>query len=163
MSLATWDEIGALILGHLELRGKWLTLEVNSAARAERGKQMLRQLLGGLVAAPITETQSVESALEEHRTRKRSSAGPKLPSEEVARVTRELLDRHYHKVIGEPLPALGGLAPREAVHTPEGRERVISWLKCLENGEAHRAAREGTVPYDFSWMWRELDVVEVRR
>jgi hypothetical protein len=84
----------------MELRGKWLVLEVNSAARAERGKQMLMQLLGGLVATPITETQRVESALEEHRARKRSSAeeaAPKLPPEEAARVMRELLDRHYRR------------------------------------------------------------------
>ncbi len=69
LSLASWDETGALVLGHLQLRDKWLVLEVNSAARAERGKQMLMQLLGGLVATPITETQSVQSALEEHRAR----------------------------------------------------------------------------------------------
>jgi hypothetical protein len=91
LSLASWDETGALVLGHLQLRGKWLVLEVNSAARAECGKQMLMQLLGGLVATPMIETQSVESALEEHRARKRSSAeeaAPKLPPEEAARVNR---------------------------------------------------------------------------
>jgi hypothetical protein len=166
LSLASWDETGALVLGHLQLRGKWLVLEVNSAARAERGKQMLMQLLSGLVATPITETQNVESALEEHRARKRSSAqeaAPKLPPEEAARVMRELLDRHYRRVIAEPLPALGNLPPREAARTVEGREKVIGWLKYLENGEGRRAHREGTPPYDFSWMWRELGVLEERR
>ena len=165
LSLASWDETGALVLGHLQLRDKWLVLEVNSAARAERGKQMLMQLLSGLVATPITETQSVQSALEEHRARKRSSAeeaAPKLPPEEAARVMRELLDRHYRRVIAEPLPALGNLPPREAAHTVEGREKVIGWLKYLENGEGRRAHREGTPPYDFSWMWRELGVLEER-
>ena len=166
MSLASWDETGALVLGHLELRSKWLTLEVNSAARAERGKQMLMQLLGGLATTPITETQSVQSALEEHRARKRSSAeesAPKLPPEEAAHVMRDLLDRHYRRIIDEPLPALGNLAPREAVGTMEGREKVISWLKYLENGEGHRARSDGMAPYDFSWMWRELGVLEQRR
>lgn len=126
LSLASWDETGALVLGHLQLRGKWLVLEVNSAARAERGKQMLMQLLSGLVATPITEMQSVESALEDHRARKRSSAeeaAPKLPPEEAARVMRELLDRHYRRVIAEPLPALGNLLPREAARTVEGRQK----------------------------------------
>jgi len=166
LSLASWDDTGALVLGHLQLRRKWLVLEVNSAARAERGKQMLMQLLCGLVATPITETQSVESALEEHRARKRSSseeAAPKLPPEEAARVMRELLDRHYRRVIAEPLPALGNLPPREAARTVEGREKVIGWLKYLENGEGRRAHRQGTPPYDFSWMWRELGVLEERR
>ncbi|MGA7872088.1 MAG: hypothetical protein WCA22_14470, partial [Candidatus Binatus sp.] len=166
MSLATWDETGALVLGHMELRGKWLVLEVNSAARAERGKQMATKLLGGLVATPITETQSVQSALEEHRARKRPPAAqpaPKLPPEEVARVMSELLDRHYRRVIDEALPTLGNLRPRDAVRTPEGRQKVIDWLKQLENGEARRARKDGTPPYDFSWMWRELGVLEERR
>jgi hypothetical protein len=109
------------------------------------------------------EPQSVESALEEHRARKRSSdqeAAPKLPPEEAARVMRELLDRHYRRVIAEPLPALGNLPPREAARTVEGREKVIDWLKYPENGEGRRAHREGTPPYDFSWMWREIGVLE---
>ena len=166
MSLASWDETGALILGHGELRGKWLVLEVNSAARAERGKQMLMKLLGGLVTTPVTETQSLQSALAEHRARKRSSAeeaASKLPPEDAARVMGQLLDRHYRRVIDEPLPALGNLPPREAVSTLEGRQKVISWLKYLENGEGRRARKDATPPYDFSWMWRELGVLEERR
>ena len=82
--------------------------------------------------------------------------------EEAARAMRELLDRHYRRVIAEPLPALGNLPPREAARTVEGREKVIGWLKYLENGEGRRAHREGTPPYDFSWMWRELGVLEER-
>jgi len=166
LSLASWDDTGALLLGHLELRGKWLVLEVNSLARADRGKQMLRQLLGKLVGAPVSETQSVESALEEHRGRKRSSApeaAPPLPADEAARVMKEFLDRHYQRVIDEPLPATGNISPREAVGTSEGRGKVIGWLKYLENGESRRAQKEGTPPYDFTWMWGELGVLGERR
>jgi hypothetical protein len=166
LSLTSWDDTGALLLGHLELRGKWLVLEVNSLARADHGNQMLQQLLGKLVGASVSETQSVESALEEHRGRKRSSAreaAPPLPADEAARVMREFLDRHYRHVIDEPLPAIGDISPREAVCTPEGRAKVIGWLKYLENGESRRAQRERTQPYDFTWMWGELGVLEERR
>ncbi len=145
LSLASWDDTGALVLGHVELRGKWLVLEVNSLARADRAKLMVRHLLGGLVGAPVTETQSVESALEEHRGRKRSSAqeaAPPLPADEAARVMKEFLDRHYRCVIDEPLPATGNISPRESVGTQEGREKVIGWLKYLENGESRRAQKE---------------------
>jgi hypothetical protein len=75
---------------------------------------------------------------------------------------RELLDRHYRRVIDEPLLALGSIPPREAVRTLEGRHKVIGWLKYLENGEGRRARRDGMSPYDFSWMWRELGVLEER-
>jgi hypothetical protein len=49
LSLASWDETGGLVLGRIEMRSKWLVLEANSLARADRGKQMIGQLLGGLV------------------------------------------------------------------------------------------------------------------
>ena len=44
LSLASWDETGGLVLGRIEMRSKWLVLEVNSLARADRGKQMIGQL-----------------------------------------------------------------------------------------------------------------------
>ena len=166
LSLASWDENGALLLGHVELRDKWLVLEVDSMARAERGKLMLRELLGGLIGDPITETQGVDSALKEQRGRKRSLTKkdePLLAADEAARVMREFLDRHYRRVIDEPLPAIGNVSPREAVSTAEGREKVIGWLKYLENFESLRAQNEGTQPYEFTWIWHELGVLEERR
>jgi hypothetical protein len=61
---------------------------------------------------------------------------------------REFLDRHYRRVIEELLPAIVDVSPREAVGSPEEREKVIRWLKYLENGESRRAQKEGTPPYD---------------
>ena len=87
---------------------------------------------------------------------------PNFLPEEAARIMRELLDRHYRRVIAEPLPALGNIPPREAVRTPGGRQKVIGWLEYLENGEGRRARKDGTLPYDFNWMWRELGVLEER-
>src|SRR5262249_44008464 len=141
ISLASWDESGALLLGHVELRGEWLVVKVNSVSRADRGKQRLRELLGGLIGEPLTETQSVAIALEEQRNRKRSPAKdnePTLPADESRRAMRDFLDRHYRRVIDEPLPATGNVSPREAVSTAEGREKVIGWLKYLENFESRR-------------------------
>jgi hypothetical protein len=165
ISLANWDETGALILGHIELRGKWLVLEVNSRARAERGEEMIGGLLGGLVRKPVAETQSVENALKEHRRSKRAPGDemPPIPKEEATRAMKEFQDRHYRRVMEEPLPAIGNVSPREAVGSSEGREKVIGWLKYLENWEARRARDEGTPPYDFTWMWRELRVLDARR
>jgi len=119
-----------------------------------------------LVGAPVTETQSVESGLKKHRGRKRSlgkEAMPPILREAAARVMNEFLDRHYRRVIDEPLPAIGNVSPRAAAGTPEGRAKVIGWLKYLENSESHRARKEGTPPYDFTWMWQELGVLEKRR
>ncbi|MCF6264792.1 MAG: hypothetical protein L3J24_14560 [Xanthomonadales bacterium] len=66
------------------------------------------------------------------------------------------LDQHYRQTLEESIPALGDKTPRECVKTKQGREKVISWLKYLENQEAHRAKQNGSSAYDFSWMWAEL-------
>jgi len=165
ISLVASQADGSVVLGYIVLRSRWLVLEVNSAGRAERGKAMLKELLGGLAGEPITETQSVDSALEDYQERGRSPAKdepPPLSGEEAARAMREFVDRHYHNVMDEQIPAIGNVTPREAVRTPAGREKVISWLKYLENGEERRARLDGATPYDFTWMWQELGVLDER-
>ena len=48
------------------------------------------------------------------------------------------------------------------MRTAAGREKVIGWLKMLEN----RSAGHGDGPiadYDFGWMWLELGLQEHRK
>ena len=51
-------EDGSVVLGAIELKGRTLVLNVNSEARAERGKAMLEEALGGLLGAPLTKIQT---------------------------------------------------------------------------------------------------------
>ena len=51
---------------------------------------------------------------------------------------------------------LGNLTPPAAARTKSGREKLIVWLKHLENRS--RQQPEATDPmatYDFAWLWRE--------
>jgi hypothetical protein len=75
----------------------------------------------------------------------------------------EFLDRHYNEVISRPVPALGGMSPREASQGSDGRVALLSWLKQLENMEARRAADSGTKAYDTAWLWDELDMTDLRK
>jgi hypothetical protein len=47
-TLSTTLDDGSIVLGTVELREKELTLEVNSQRRAERGRALLQQVIGGL-------------------------------------------------------------------------------------------------------------------
>ncbi|MDB5374140.1 MAG: hypothetical protein JWP04_2782 [Belnapia sp.] len=55
-----------------------------------------------------------------------------------------------------------GLRQWDRVAT-RGREKVVAWLKTLENHSAKRPAGDPIGDYDFGWMWRELGVDEWRR
>ena len=59
---------------------------------------------------------------------------------------------------------LGNLTPRAAARTKSGREKLVVWLKHLENRS--RQQPEATDPmatYDFAWLWQELKVENLRR
>src|SRR4029450_7213403 len=61
--LTTTMEDGSLVLGTLELKGRRLSLEANSVARAERGRPLLEPVLAGLVSQPLTERLDLEQML----------------------------------------------------------------------------------------------------
>jgi len=87
----------------------------------------------------------------------------------VKAVTRALLvhaalDTQYRALLEQPVPMLGNLTPRAAARTKSGREKLVVWLKHLENRS--RQQPEATDPmatYDFAWLWRELKVEDLRR
>ena len=72
-----------------------------------------------------------------------------LPEQERAIVHQGLPD-HYKRMRDEPIPALGNATPRTAAKTKQGRERVIAWLKMLEN----HAGSFGTEPSTISCSHR---------
>ncbi|MEN8131555.1 MAG: PEGA domain-containing protein [Pseudomonadota bacterium] len=49
---------------------------------------------------------------------------------------REVKERHYADLADQPLPALGGKTPLEAVRTKAGRDQVDLLLKGFENYKA---------------------------
>jgi hypothetical protein len=66
-------------------------------------------------------------------------------------------------VLDQPVAALGNLIPRRAARTAKGREKVVTWIKTLENHTAKRPAGALLGDYDFSWLWDELGVAALRR
>lgn len=72
------------------------------------------------------------------------------------------MDRHYRETLDQPIPALKGKTPRQAVKTAAGRKLVIDWLTLLETGTANVDAG-AMAGYDFGWMWVELGLDSGRR
>jgi hypothetical protein len=83
------------------------------------------------------------------------------PDEERA-VIQESLDRHYMNLLDEPVPMLGNISPRRAAKSAKGREKLVTWLKFLENGAAHGGGSP-MADCDLTWMWEELGVANLRR
>ena len=161
-TFSTMMDDGALVLGNVELKDQALILSVNSQARAERGRVLLGEVLYGLVAQPLVEIQTLEQRMATPDVASPSRLN--LSPQERRTIIHDGLDRHYRDLLDQPIPVLGNKSPRAAVTTAKGRAKVVDWLKTLENHTAQMAGHNDEMAtYDFSWLWTELGVNELRR
>lgn len=157
-------EGGGWTFARIELKPDALLLTCNSCERAEVAKAKLAEMLGNLVGPPLTALQTVEQAMAEHQEKAEQRDTPEaLPAEVAGPLIRQVMDDHYRKCLNEPVGMLEGKSPRAAVRSKKGRDQVVEWLKYLENSAARRAADDPTAAYDFTWMWEELGIIDLRR
>lgn len=142
-------ESGTLI-GRVCVTDATLTLETNSRERADALRERIEASCEGLVrhrardhADPLSEPARAEAP----------SEPPPPPSPEAEQLVLDFKRRHYADWADHPLPALGGLSPREAVRTAEGRQAVDVLLKDMENREQRGG---GGAPFDFGELRRAL-------
>jgi hypothetical protein len=158
LNFMSWTEDGSAVLGSLELEGTTLVLSVNSERRAERGRVMLAPVLEGMAQEPLVERQVLAQAAADRPTVGKAAASTGLPPEEERRITHESLDRHYRNQLDEPIPALGDVTPRQATKSAQGREKLVAWLKRLENHMAQHEPPGPMADYDVAWLWEELGI-----
>jgi len=160
-------ESGVPVLGNIELKERSLRLMVNSAERAVRGIGFLTDALGGLVRSPLTSIQTVEQMMADPANRPGQSSGSdksEVPPEIATPLVHDMLTRQYSAILDEPVPMIGNTSPRDAAKTKVGREKVAEWLKYLEyQSRGTKDSADPMATYDFSWMWRELKVEDLRR
>jgi hypothetical protein len=66
-------------------------------------------------------------------------------------------------MLDQPAPFLGNVSPRAAARTVKGRVKVVDWLKMIENHAAKSAGQNDEIAtHDFSWLWAELGVNELK-
>lgn len=163
LSLDVTMEDGVPVLGTIELKDAFLILAVNSTARAARGTELLSKVLGPLVRTPLTSIQTMEQMMAS-RPAEPEPRQLGLPPEMEARIVHEMLDRQYRSILDEPVGMLGNKSPRAAAKSKAGREKVAEWLKHLELQSArHPDPADPMASYDFTWIWRELKVEDLRR
>jgi len=134
----TWDNT---ILGHLNISGQTLVVEVNSANRATKIHQQIEKRLG-LHAIHVDTT---SQTLEESFAKQDKQAGATTPNLAAAKPLDPELQKQFEAElqnevrawIHKKVPALGGRTPLEAVADPDGKEMVeallLGWERTLEN------------------------------
>ena len=157
-------EDGRWTFARIELKPDALLLNCNSRERAEAAQAKLAEMLGDLLGQPLTALQTLDRAMAEHRAKASEADAPEsLPAEIAGPLIRQAMDDHYRKCLNQPVGMLDGKSPRAAVRSRKGRDQVVAWLKYLENSAARRAADDPSAAYDFTWMWEELGISDLRR
>jgi hypothetical protein len=132
------------ILATLTLTPAILKVEATSRRRRRACHRRLESLLGDRISLAGMDTKSVEEMLLE------PSRGPEpepiiLPPEAIA----ELEDRMIRRWLDESIPALGGLTPRQAAETPEGRERLLALFEYIARDQQRREMPPGVFSPDY--------------
>jgi hypothetical protein len=91
-----------------------------------------------------------------------ATATPKIPPDEQRRIIHAFTDRHYRALLDEPIPVLDDMTPRQAAMSSGGRDKLVAWLKRLENQMAKHEASAPMADYDVGWMWEALGVAHLR-
>ena len=155
------------VLGNVELKECSLHLVANSVERAAAGISVLTDALGGLVGSPFTSVQTVEQMIADHGNlpdRFNGLEDKEVSPEITTPLVHELLTLHYTAILDAPVLTLGYTSPRAAAKSKAGREKVAEWLKHLEYQSRGTAiVSDPMATYDFTWIWRELEVEELRR
>lgn len=83
---------------------------------------------------------------------------PDLPPEVLADIIEKTITRMYVNWADEPIQALAGKTPRQAIKTPAGLERVKGLLRSYEAGEKQQALEQGRREVSYEFLWRELEI-----
>lgn len=147
------------LLGHIDIRGDRMSVNVNSQARANAIQAEITSQLGARARLKGIVIESVEQMMAT-AAEGSSSAQPKREREtdefqqtpEAQAFVAKMNAEHWRTWPDVPLPALGGQTPRQAAATPVGRER----LEVLLLGFAAYGDTPGGMHPDIAALRREL-------
>ncbi|HEY3780174.1 MAG TPA: hypothetical protein VGL56_03755 [Fimbriimonadaceae bacterium] len=152
------DTIRAFV--HIE-DGLHLEAEVNSVERADKLDKLISTILKGHVGIVSREDKDFP---DEGPPPELANIGAKLDDHpEIRKAMEEQLTRHYRQTLSEKVPMLGDKTPEQLVKTAAGRKEVVEWLKFLENASAKAFGNDIASRYDFTWMWEELGIADLRK
>ena len=134
---------------------------------ADEGRAWFDALAGAAVrhtSRKITDPQGVLPSIQPGRPagtrsgRSTTKAPPMLSPDQLADAIEQALHRSYARWADEPVPALAGKTPRQAIGHAAGLERVKGLLRSYEQGEIEMARQDGRRVISFQFLWAALGI-----
>ena len=127
---------------------------------ADAGRPWLEALAGPAIVFRSRELTDPKARLAQTplepapKTAVRNEIPPAVISEVIERHIRQ----HYADWADQPLPALAGRTPREAIQNPDGLEQVKFLLHSYEHGEAKQAKAQQRPAVSYEFLWQTLGI-----
>ena len=153
------DDRDSIPIARLWLEGSELCAEAMSEERLDLAIEVVDTDFGDVAELVERDVTPIEERLEERRE---SGADPAdetptdLSPAQEQRLLRGFMTDRMRRWLDEPLPALDGETPREAV-AGERRDDVVRLVRGLEN-HADRTQRRGQPGAEVSWLRTELAI-----
>jgi len=148
---------------NIEAGGQRVGVFYKTAALAEQGRDWFDALAGKSVKFQLREVSDPKGVMSRARVQaphaqvKTSSAMPAgLDAETLADAIETVIRRSYANWADEPIPALQGRTPRQAMQSVPGLERVKGLLRSYEDDEARQAAQQGRRAISYQFLWDAL-------
>ncbi len=141
--------------------GQRVSLLYKTAGLADRGRPWFEALAGAAVKFLLREVSDPKGLLtRKDRSEIAAGPGPGLPAgldpQALADALAGVVKRSYAHWADEPIPALNGQTPRQAIASAAGLERVKGLLRSYEDGEKHMAAQQGRGEISYQFLWDAL-------
>jgi len=157
----TWENT---ILGRLNISGRSLVVEVNSANRARKIHEEIEHRLGLHAKLLSTTSQTPEEMIAKSKREKRSQAAQEQEDEAIPPLDPEIMNEFHAQMqketeawIHKKVPALGGRTPLQTVKDPDGKEIVEAMLLGWER-QNEKPAAPGTFRADVDAVRRLLNL-----
>lgn len=143
---------------------KRVSVFYKTAGHAERGRPWFEQIAGDAVRFVIREVSDPKGLLQDREALAHAAQGtaPSMPEgidpAALADALAGAIRRTYANWADEPVPALGGRTPRQAIATPAGLERVKGLLRSYEDGEADAAKSQQRSAISYQFLWDALGI-----
>ena len=128
---------------------------------ADKGRPWFEGLAGEAVefgGRVLSDPKGIMSNMPSSQVEKRGVNVTGLPPEAVAEALGKMISRIYANWADEPLQALDGKTPRQAIGTPVGLERVKGLLRSYEASERQQAAQQERREISYSFLWDALGI-----
>jgi hypothetical protein len=150
----TWDNT---VMGHIVIKGKKLTLEVNSEKRLKKGNKLLAKLLDEdihfvkkTIGAPALKTNALLQKKEKSKIDEDF-----LKTEEMQAEIKRMAQEHWESWFDTAIPALDNKTPRQAAKTTDGQEQLEALLMLYERHNSERDKND-LFKADINYLRRKL-------